>query len=516
MAGEQQFLPPALPEVIPRTRLLELLDGFRDRRLIIINAPAGQGKITLLAQYLALRRHRAVWRNLTEDDGDPARFLSALARALGTLFPGHGIEALRTPMQTTLPLDQDVAMKHWFGHLWALIPEPCWIVLDDYHRLARRSPVHRIIEILLDGMPPGFSLALLSRIPPPLRLASLLAKRQVAELTTQDLALSQEETGQLAELLLRRPLTAGESDSLWKNCEGWIAGVILMTHTLHARETQGPVFPSAGSSAGPVPGRELLFDYLAEEVFKKLSPSTQSLLCRTSILESVPVTLARILSRNPRARTILSGLQRDNLLTAALDAGGALFRYHPLFREFLRERLKTSLSAPRRVGLYRTSAGYYERQGNPEEAVRLLLEAGKRTPALRLIEKNGLRLFRQGRKHLARMDPGAAGSVEEHPSPPALLPGAGIDGRGHPGREKAAVQGLERFPKGRRPRKPGLLRGHAHRGPDAPPGRVHRDAFPEPDRRPPPRADGPVEIHLGPPRVSAFPAGMELDSDAVA
>ncbi len=400
MIDERKFLPPALPEVIPRTRLLEQLDRLQQKRLIIVHAPAGQGKTTFLTQYLALRQHRVAWHNLTEEDSDPARFLSLLARAIGSIFPGQDIESLRTPMQTSLPLDEDVALRHWFSHFRRMIPGACWVVLDDYHRLARDSAVHKAVEVLLEEMPADLTLVIISRTPPPLSIASQVAKRQVTELTTQDLALSKEETDQLAELLLRRPLTAAESNSLWKSCEGWIAGVILM---IHAFSQQTPSPGALGESLlpkmiGKIPGRELLFDYLAREVFERLPPATQNLLCRTSMLESVPVSLARVLSGNPRARSILSSLKRDNLLTSVLDAEGSVYRYHPLFREFLRERFSASLSSRHKQTIYRTSAVYYEQQGNSEEAVRLCLEAGLFHQAVHLIESSGLKLIRLGKK----------------------------------------------------------------------------------------------------------------------
>ncbi len=396
-----RFLPPSLPEVIPRTRLLEQLDAARQKRLILIHAPAGQGKTTLLAQHLARHRHRAAWYSLTEEDGDPARFLATLARAFAAIFPGHAIEPLPTPMQSSLPLDREVALRRWAAHLWAQIPEACCLVLDDYHRLPEKSAVHRIMEVLLDGMPAHIAFAVLSRTPPAFRYTSLLAKRAVTELTALDLAATRDETGRIAQLMLHRPPAPEEVEPLWRCCEGWIAGVVLMTHAFHQKSTPGsssPVFPPRGARAGEIPGRDLLFDYLAREVFEQLSSSTRDLLCRTSILESVPVPLAGALSANPRAREVLVGLQRDNLLTTALDAEGTVFRYHPLFREFLRARFKAVFPARRRQAMHRAAARYHERQEDPEQAVRLYLEAGDFHRAVRLIEKLGLPLMRQGKK----------------------------------------------------------------------------------------------------------------------
>jgi DNA-binding SARP family transcriptional activator len=172
---------------------------------------------------------------------------------------------------------------------------------------------------------------------------------------------------------------------------------------VHAFSRQSVPSPREAASlpegaAGKLPGRDLMFDYLAREVFERLPAATRGLLERTSMLESVPVALARLLSGSSRARRILLGLQRDNLLTAATDAESEVFRYHPLFREFLHERFAASFSDRQKQALYRSGAEFYEKAGNAEEAVRLHLEAGQFKQAGRLIEALGLKLIRLGKK----------------------------------------------------------------------------------------------------------------------
>src|SRR5512140_3601307 len=181
------------PGLVPRPRLLERLAQGMGRGLTVVCTPAGFGKTTLLGDWARRSRRPAAWLSLDAGDNDPARFWRYVAAALDRARPGTCAllaALLGGPQQP--PLETVVT---------ALINEltdlpggrEVVLLLDDYH-LIEASRVHDSVTFLLDRLPPGLRLVLASRAYPPLPLARLRARGQLAELRAADLRFTLEET----------------------------------------------------------------------------------------------------------------------------------------------------------------------------------------------------------------------------------------------------------------------------------------------------------------------------------
>src|SRR3712207_4085795 len=179
--------PQARPNLVARPRLAKRLEREAGRKLTLLSAPAGFGKTTLLLEWLEGRAgggSSVAWLSLDEGDNDPARFLSHLVATLKTIEEGTGegvLAALRSPEPPRID-----ALAGALVDELAAIPGEVALVLDEYH-VIDAGPVHEIVTFMLDHLPPNMHLAISSRVDPPLPLARLRARGQMAELRASDL-----------------------------------------------------------------------------------------------------------------------------------------------------------------------------------------------------------------------------------------------------------------------------------------------------------------------------------------
>ncbi|MBN1657564.1 MAG: AAA family ATPase, partial [Anaerolineae bacterium] len=180
------YIAPPRPDLVERPRLLQRLDaGLRQgHRLILISAPAGFGKTTLLASWIssiedrhADIQHRLAWLSLDEDDDDPARFLVYLRAAVQKAGVDSAQDTLAFPQEGEPPVARSILTS--LINSVALLPHRLVLVLDDYHTLTSGA-IHRAMAFLLDHLPGNMHLVLASRTDPPLPLARLRVRGQMS------------------------------------------------------------------------------------------------------------------------------------------------------------------------------------------------------------------------------------------------------------------------------------------------------------------------------------------------
>jgi LuxR family maltose regulon positive regulatory protein len=216
------YLPRPRSNVVHRRRLTELLDDGASRKLTLISAPAGYGKTTLVAAWLAGCGRPAAWLTVDEGDNDWIRFLSYAIAALRTLDESLGGQAL-TLLQSPQPPHPEAILSTLINEL-ASVPEPFALVLDDVHEI-RSNAVHESISFLLEHMPPRMHLVLLTREEPELPLARLRMRGEVADLGVDELRFRPEETAEFLADSMGLELTAEAASALERRTEGWIAGL---------------------------------------------------------------------------------------------------------------------------------------------------------------------------------------------------------------------------------------------------------------------------------------------------
>jgi LuxR family maltose regulon positive regulatory protein len=325
------YAPTTRTNLVTRLRLTARLDEGVRGKLILVCAPAGFGKSTLLSEWVLGSELPVGWLSLDEGDNDPARFLSYMIAAIRTVEADIGERALSLLRSSQLVPTQ-VVLTMLVNEL-AAVPHDLALILDDYH-LIENEAVHTALAFLLEHLPPQTHLVIASRTDPPLPLTRLLAGGQLTKLTASDLRFTSEEAGAFLTEAMGLELSAEEVTTLEEHTEGWIAGLQLAALSLRGRE-DGSAFISAFTGTN-----RHVFDYLAEEVLDRQPEGIRTFLIQTSILDRLSGPLCDAVTSRGGGQLRLEMLEGANLLMVPLDEERRWYRYHHLFSDFLRERLR--------------------------------------------------------------------------------------------------------------------------------------------------------------------------------
>ena len=381
------FVPRWRRGLVSRPRLSERLDRGAEAKLTLVSAPAGFGKSTLLAEWLAAvpaGGRAAAWLSLDPSDNDPASFWTYLIAALRVAAPGVGAGALAL-LQAPQPPPIDAVLATLLNELSAA-PHDVVLVLDDYHVIDARE-VQAGLAFLVDHLPPRLHLVLASRSDPALPLARLRARGELVEIRAAELRFAPEEAVAYLENVMGLHLTAGEVAALEERTEGWIAALQLAALSMQGRDDV------AGFVAGFAGDDRYVVDYLVEEVLQRQPEPVRRFLLRTSILDRLTGRLCDAVTGQDDGKATLEALERGNLFVVPLDDRRRWYRYHHLFADMLRARLLDE--QPDDVpGLHRRASAWYERNGEASEAIRHALAGEDFAKAAALVELTAPALFR--------------------------------------------------------------------------------------------------------------------------
>lgn len=380
----------ARARLVARPRLVASLTREPGRRLTLLSAPAGFGKTTLLNEWASSRaggERYVAWLSLDEGDNDPARFLSYLIAALGrTTEEGFGngiLAALHAPQPPRLE-----ALAGALINEFADLPGEVSLILDDYHLIAAEA-VHRIVSFLLEHSPPNLHLVISGRVDPPLPLSRLRARGQMAELGAAELAFTRQEADAFLSGVMSLDLSERDIATLEARTEGWIAGLQLAALSMQGREDRSGFIASFSG------GHRDVLDFLTEEVLERQPEDVRGFLLETSMLDGLTGSLCDALTGRNDGSTMLERLEQENLFVVTLDDERCWYRYHHLFRDFLRSRLKRERSARRR-DLHLRASAWYEENGYLAEAIEHALSAHDHDRAMRLIGREARRAWSRG------------------------------------------------------------------------------------------------------------------------
>jgi LuxR family transcriptional regulator, maltose regulon positive regulatory protein len=385
LVASKFYVPPS--GFVPRPRLLARLARGIGRGLIVVCTPAGFGKTTLLADWARRNRRPTGWLSLDAGDNDPARFWRYVATALDRVRPGTcaPVEALLGGPRQPPPEAVVTAMINEL--MSPSVEDGITLILDDFH-LIDAPQVHDGVTFLLDRLPPGLRLIVASRSDPPLPLARLRARDQLAELRATDLRFTLEETAAFLREATGLDLPTASVAALQDRTEGWAAGVQLA-----ALSMQGHADP-AGFVATFAGSNRYVLDYLTEEVLARQPEQVVRFLLDTSVLERLCGSLCRAVTGRADSQEMLVALERANLFMVPLDDVRGWWRYHHLFADLLRARL--AHEQPERVPeLHRAAATWHEEHGFADDAVRHALAGGEADWAARLVERHVEALLRR-------------------------------------------------------------------------------------------------------------------------
>jgi len=391
-AGERDALlatklhiPRPRPDFLARPGLLARLTQATARELTLVCAPAGFGKTSLLGEWGRAGRCPAAWLSLDEGDSDPARFWRYVAAALDGARAGihRQVAAVLEDAQAS-PLEAVVTVV---VNQLAAAPGEVVLVLDDYH-LVEGPSVHDSLALLLERLPPQLRLVLASRADPPLPLARLRARGQLAELRQRDLRFTVEEATTLLRTTVGPDLPADSVAALTARTEGWVAGLQLAGLSL-----KGHADP-AGFVASFSGSHRYVLDYLAEEVLDRQPDEVRTFLLETSVLERLSGPLCDAVTGRADGQRLLERVERANLFLIPLDEVRGWWRYHHLFADLLRVRLRQT-SPARMVELHRAAAAWCQEHRLVDEAIHHALAADEPTRAGRLVEQHLHQMLRR-------------------------------------------------------------------------------------------------------------------------
>jgi LuxR family transcriptional regulator, maltose regulon positive regulatory protein len=408
-------LPAPRSNLVVRPRLQEQIVQGLCGPLTLIVAPAGFGKTTLVASCIALGGMPVAWLSLDKNDNQAERFLNYVVAAFQEADHTIGREAAQllaasqqvTPetILTSLINDLDIAHKEII------------LVLDDYHFIGSQA-VHEEMAFLLEHCPLTLHLLIATRSDPPLPLARLRARGQIAELRAADLRFSESEAAQFLNSVMGLHLDAGSVAVLGERTEGWIAGLQMAALSMRHREDVASFVEGFSGT------NRYILDYLLEEVLASQPPDIQRFLLCTSILERLTAPLCDAITsaslsaeladdpgskregddRSTRSESLLlSGsasileyLERANLFLVPLDDERQWYRYHHLFADLLRAQLQKSLGDPSVARLHLRASEWCEQNGLTLEAIHHASLASDFERIERLIEQNYMEMLNRG------------------------------------------------------------------------------------------------------------------------
>ncbi len=391
LLGTKLFVPAARSTQVNRPRLLEKLNAGLDKALILVAAPAGYGKTTLVSSWLRGIGISSAWLSLDDEDNEPRRFLQYLAAAIQNVVPSIPDDAVQM-LQAAAPAAVEALLTALINEISAQ-SRPVVLAMDDLH-VIHSKPVLDALAFLLEHIPPELHLVLLSRSDIPLPMARMRARNQILDVRAEHMRFDPQEAAIFLRDVMELRLSTADISMIEARTEGWIAGLQLAALSLRgSQDAHGFVAEFASR-------QDYMVDYLVEEVLSRQPEEVRAFLLQTSglgrlcaalcdaVVESVP-------ERASGAQAMLEALDQRNLFIMPLDEERQWYRYHHLFADVLQKHL-TRLDRALALRLDARAAAWYESNGYLPEAIHHSIAAGDIENAARLIEQNGCTLIIRG------------------------------------------------------------------------------------------------------------------------
>lgn len=380
-------IPRLASALVERPQISARLTAGLGRALTLVTAPAGFGKTTILAQWARGCGVPVAWVSLDAGDDDPAQFWLYVLAALERSAPGVADSALGM-LRAPRPAPIEAVLRALLNGIAALPAERhLALVLDDYHCLTAAA-IHESVALLLEHPPAQLHVYLAGRSEPPLPLARLRVRDQIAELRAPDLRFVPAE---VAEFVAAQGLTLVPEDvaALTERSGGWAAALRLAAISLRGHPDPGRFVAAFGG------GHRDVLAYLGDEVLAAQPVKVQAFLLETAVLDRFCAPLCDAVTGHADAQAMIEQLVCASLFVVPLDDERRWYRYDTLFAELLRHRLHAEM--PNRIpALHQRAAGWLTENGCIAEAAEHLLAADDVEQVARLLERSARGMIQRG------------------------------------------------------------------------------------------------------------------------
>jgi LuxR family maltose regulon positive regulatory protein len=375
-----KFYPPRVRGAFAaRPKAMSLLDRRGDGSAIVVVAPAGSGKSTLVAQWLARDAIASAWVTLDTSDDEPRAFFTLIVGALRSVDPVLAV-ATDALLAQPGPLDLDPIVNCLVGELGATTRR-CALVLDDYHSITA-SAIHRAVDKMIDRLPPAIRVVVVSRTEPPLQLDRRRASGALIELGPAALRLNRDEARQMLQRSHGLDLTPEDAGVLQARTEGWLAGLHLVGVALRGQPRERVRRFAEDVAEGAQFGAQDLW----EAALRRLPSEVRWFLLRAAMLERFNDRLCDAVTGRDNSATLIDRCERDIPFVIPLDDRGEWFRLHHLLAEVLRDHLTKTVTAGELDALHGRAAQWLEEHDLPEDAIHHALAGHAWERSVRLLE----------------------------------------------------------------------------------------------------------------------------------
>jgi len=393
-----KITPPRLSHIVERPRLIKRLEQNQDKKLILILGRAAQGKSTLAASYAQRSRIPFSWTNLSPDEADPVNLFHLLVQSCQHALPEADLSTLFSyPAFSMGPRDAIHLYREWTNAVFERLSAPLQIFLDGLDRLPVDAPAMRFLQTLLESVPPGISLIMLSRVVPPLDIQRLKVSRRALVLDNDELAFRAGEVKVFFRKIRGIAFSNRQLKKIHQSSEGWIGGLILLCeHLDRLPEDKKNEYISELSNAQ---FKTQVFEYFEAEIFSLQPSLIQDFLIKSAMFETVDPGFIEDFTGIEGVEKILHDLNRRNLFVVSVYGRqkGRLFRYHQMFRDFLQAKMASQLDSETRSALFLKAGALLEQKGELEESLKYFIAARAYPEAASAIECIGMDLLQMGR-----------------------------------------------------------------------------------------------------------------------
>jgi LuxR family maltose regulon positive regulatory protein len=366
---------------------MEQLDESQGCKLTLVSAPAGFGKSTLVSAWIQHNKSSSfAWLSLDDGDNDQKRFSRYFIAALQSIIKDLGAEVLNS-LQSQKDLKVEAVLTILLNEI-SDFPDDLTLILDDYH-LIDSPEIDQIISFLLEGLPENMGFVIITRVDPNLPLSRMRSLGEMVEIRARDLRFTLDETNHFLNQTIGLDLSAEDVLALETRTEGWIVGLQMAALSMKGRSDPSEFISTFTGS------NRFILDYLVEEVLNRQPDDIQDFLLRTSILERMTPTLCDAVLDRDDSQEILNKLEQSNLFLIALDDERVWYRYHQLFADLLRDRLKGS-KPELEITLQARASKWFKGDGAIIEAINYALASNDVEQVAHLVAGNILVLMEHG------------------------------------------------------------------------------------------------------------------------